>query len=346
MQQGVFGVIAGSTAYFVTVAALTAYDRSTVPVSRPSLGLAVFFLVASGVALMIQVNHTLQLIRLEVILIRVSSITRETFERVMAALEDMDFELDAPVAISETAIPVIAHKSGYVTYEDIQSLMSVIHNHRYTIRLDVEIGGFAVKGTVVGWLQPNDGNGAVPEAVMGQVLNSMGIDGWRNPKVDVGLGLRLMVDIAIKALSPSVNDPYTAATAIDHIAEILVYFANRPLGDKTLLDSQGQPKIQLRSTSLLEYLDQAVDQIARYGSGEPLVIQRLLRLTRDVGLAVDSRADKEHIMKTKNGIVAQAERRLDDPQWLEGIRKLSAQIEESVMCGPGPEPGDRWPVGI
>jgi uncharacterized membrane protein len=61
----------------------------------------------------------------------------------------------------------------------------------------------------------------------------------RTGEQDVAFGLRQLIDIACKALSPAVNDPYTAAQAIDHLSTIGADLATRPLGTTILVDTRG-----------------------------------------------------------------------------------------------------------
>lgn len=336
VQQSVFGVIAGSTAYFVTVAALLGFDETVERVSRPSLGLAVLFLVASGIALVVQVNHTLQIIRLEVVLLRVVEVTKEAFVNAMAMFDGISFQFNRPLLMSDSAVVVSARDSGYVSYAGIKPLLQIAENHNYKIRVDTEIGDHAVRGAPIGWIESETSDADVPEAVLGQISESMGINGWRNPKVDTGLGIRVLVDIAIKALSPSINDPYTAVKSIDHLARVLAFLAGQQLGDITLSDRQGHPRLQLRSPTFKDYLLLSTDQITRYGSKEPSVIQRLIKMICDIGLVLKSTADKAEALYVMRNIMTEAEKSINDPEWLAALRKQAKETEETIISGPTP----------
>src|SRR5258707_161849 len=99
-------------------------------------------------------------------------------------------------------------------------------------------------------------------------------------------GLRHLVDIASKALSPAVNDPYTAVQAIDHLAIVLAALAARPLGS-TVLVAGPSGSVAAPALEFSGFLDLACAQIRRYGSSEPMVSRTLVGM---LGAAADTLA--------------------------------------------------------
>lgn len=343
VQQSVLGVIAGSTAYFVAVSAVLGIEgRGAIP--RPSLGLAVLLLMASGVALIVQVNHTMQMVRLEIILGRVVSATQRAFGRMRASFAEVNYVMGAVLPLTDAAVPVLAHQSGYVAFEETKALLKMAAHHNYMVRVDVEVGNHAVKGQPVGWVQPSNPDEPVPESVLLQVSESMGLNQLRNPSLDPGLGLRLLVDIAVKALSPSVNDPYTAAKSIDHIGVTLTGLVDQDLGERTLLDQESSPRVQLCGRTLADYLALATDQIARYGSHEPIIVLRLIKLARDVGGAARSDSDRTGAIRVIDQTMAEIEREMHDPDWLDKLRDLSADTKRSIADGVMSQ--SPWPIEL
>ena len=73
----------------------------------------------------------------------------------------------------------------------------------------------------------------------------------RTEKQDAALGVRQLVDMACKALSPAVNDPYTAVQSIDHLAVIFCALAGRPLGDDVAADPTGRGVVVVPGAGVL-----------------------------------------------------------------------------------------------
>lgn len=99
---------------------------------------------------------------------------------------------------------------------------------------------------------------------------------FRSPTQDVSFGVRKLVDIAIKAISPAVNDPTTCLNCIDHIGEIAKELAIRefPSTDSRTL---GAKKIQVNEFNFEEFIDFCFDQIFQWGKGDPTVVKRIVR---------------------------------------------------------------------
>jgi uncharacterized membrane protein len=95
-----------------------------------------------------------------------------------------------------------------------------------------------------------------------------------NPKYS----LRLLVDIAIRALSPAVNDPTTAAQVLDHIEGLLVSLGNAKLDVGRIADLSGRLRLVYQTTRWEEYLDMGLAEIRHYGEHSSQVERRLAAL--------------------------------------------------------------------
>ena len=118
---------------------------------------------------------------------------------------------------------------------------------------------------------------------------------------------------ASKALSPAVNDPYTAIQTVEHLTVLFTAMAARPVGPVTVHDPASRATVTIPVRSFDEHLALAVGLIRRYGSAEPTVAQALLRLLTTV-LAATSAAERWDAIDAQAGfIVAAAERDVAEP---------------------------------
>jgi uncharacterized membrane protein len=97
---------------------------------------------------------------------------------------------------------------------------------------------------------------------------------------DVPFGLRRLVDIGNKALSPAVNDPYTGIQAVHHLSVLLCMLAGRRLGDRLHRDEHGMVRAAVPLPQFADYLRLGTAQIRRSGAKEPAVARSLIRLLR------------------------------------------------------------------
>lgn len=122
------------------------------------------------------------------------------------------------------------------------------------------------------------------------VENALQIGHERTPQRDVGFGLRQLVDIAAKALSPAVNDPTTAVHAVGHLGSLLCVLSGRHIEPLVRTDDAGAVRLAIPGFDFEDYLELACGQIRRYGAGEPAATRALLWMLREVALCAASRS--------------------------------------------------------
>jgi uncharacterized membrane protein len=158
---------------------------------------------------------------------------------------------------------------------------------------------------------------------------------------DAAFGIRQLVDVACKALSPAVNDPYTAIQAVDHLSVIFCALARRPLGTHVAGDGQGVVIVPARRFG--DYLGVMCGLIRRYGASEPTVANALLRLLGNcAAVAGDDPGRRADIEEQARITVSDAEREVAQPADL----RLTHAEAESVLRAvakppPEPSPGTR-----
>lgn len=138
------------------------------------------------------------------------------------------------------------------------------------LRLIPRIGDFVVPGTpvlaVLGGRAPSRG-------ALGYTV-SVGVE--RTFHQDLGFGLRQLCDIALRALSPAVNDPTTAVQCLDRIVQLLAELAHRPLGAVGHRDRQGAVRLVQPIPSWENLVDLGFTEIRTYAVGSPQVTRRIV----------------------------------------------------------------------
>jgi uncharacterized membrane protein len=132
---------------------------------------------------------------------------------------------------------------------------------------------------------------------------------YQNPR----FGLRQIVDIAVRALSPGVNDPTTAVTCIDYLGAILCRAGSRDLPVGRRLDASGQLRVLLDVPGYEEYVESAFDEIRRYGNHDVAVTTRLLETLALVGARVKGEERRQALWRHARLIAAAADRGTVDP---------------------------------
>ena len=104
---------------------------------------------------------------------------------------------------------------------------------------------------------------------------------------DPAFAIRMLVDIAIRALSPAVNDPTTAVQSLDRIEGMLVELAPRHPGPSFVVDAGGTPRAIVPAPRWADYVELGLVEIRRYGGDSPQIVRRLTALYDRLGEVAD-----------------------------------------------------------
>ena len=111
----------------------------------------------------------------------------------------------------------------------------------------------------------------------------------RTIEQDSTFAFRVIVDIAVKALSPAINDPTTAVIAIDQLQRLLRTVGRRDLRDEKILDSDGQLRVIFHTPNWKDFLELTFSEIRLYGAGNFQVVRRLRGMIENVSQNVPER---------------------------------------------------------
>ena len=276
VNQTVLGVFVGIFAYcLVVLRTIRGGDEGAFVPSMAVIGALVLALV--GIAVLIYFIHHISVsIQASSIIVRASRETMAAVDRLFPSElgdpeeEDDALETEAMAARSWRAIP--ASSSGYIQSVATEALLALARDCDAVVRMDRAIGEFVVEGEVLASISSNRHD---PEDLTRR-LNALYVIGeQRSVHQDAGFGIRQIVDIALKALSPGINDATTAVMCIDYLSAILVRVATRRIATPYRTDGTTL-RVIARGPRFETMLDEAFTQIRQNGEGNPAVIERLL----------------------------------------------------------------------
>jgi uncharacterized membrane protein len=282
-----------------------------------SLGMVVYF-----------VDHLAHSIQIDAITGRVE---RGTLAVIREAGGDDVQEL-APTP-PEWAVPLIATHSGYVQTAYPERMLPLASQHGVCLRMGHRVGEHVVAGTPMAWIWRPSPDDPAPDAESFRrvVEAAVRIGFERTLQQDAAFGIRQLVDVACKALSPAINDPYTAVQAIDHLSVIFCAMAPRPLGAHVARDGEGRGVVILPGRRFGEYLATMCGLIRRYGAREPTVSLALLRLLDNCAAVVRDAPDRwAAISEQASLILADAEREVAQLADVLAVRAATEALLQSV----------------
>jgi uncharacterized membrane protein len=166
-------------------------------------------------------------------------------------------------------------QSGIFQAFDERGLVRLAADTGTEIRFIPAIGDFLAEGARLA-----EGTGTAPDPA--KFTRMVRVGEVRTLEQDPAYGIRMLVDIAIRALSPAVNDPSSAVQSLDQLDDVLERLVGRSLGDGRLLDDGGRVLVRFPAPQWEAFLSLAVDEIILYGAGSIQVGRRLSALLDDL----------------------------------------------------------------
>jgi uncharacterized membrane protein len=261
--------------------------------------------MASAAALLGFVGHIVRQLRVDTMMVGVHQEAAATIGQTYPPYGDTEKEPPAGIEERSGGRLLAASSSGFVAVIRPEPIVAMAHDLDVVVRLDVRPGDHVVRGAPLGIVW---GDGVSEEALerLGGTLEEAVDNGVeRNAEQDVAFGLRQLSDIAVKAISPAINDPVTAATSLVHSADLLVRLTDRRLGMQAHTDDEGALRLLTPDRDYRYYLDLACAPVRRYGRHEPIVLSALLRLLRDCAVAANDDGQRREIERQRDLVLAE-----------------------------------------
>jgi uncharacterized membrane protein len=285
--QSVLGIFLATFAYSFVVLHNIRSTGSSGATWAPQVALALLpvFAFASLGALVFFIHHVTQSIRVETILRDVLKETLETTRSVYGEQAGHSY-VCKPLheLLPHDRVEVRGRRSGFIQTIDAEALLPLLEERDIHAALAPVVGDHLVAGTTLGWVwrRAGDGSRLVDDDLTEAFDNSVYFGTERTMQQDVAFGLRQLVDVAVRALSPGVNDPNTAVAVISHLGVVYGELAQQHLGHGVFSDEDGVERLMIPGLNLDEYLYIAVQQISHYARSDVMVLTRLLRMLADV----------------------------------------------------------------
>ena len=239
---------------------------------------------------------------------------------------------DLPARLETDGVEATTRETGYISAVDLDHLLTLAQKHDVLISMRVRPGDHVTTGTPLAVVWPES---EVPDELEGSVRQAVQIGRARTPHQDVEFPTLLLEEMAVRALSPSTNDPYTAINALDSLASGLVALAGRPMPSPYRYDDGGQLRVVAPHVSLGHLLDHLLDAMRIYAVEHPTVLHRTLDLLTQVGRACADPATRRqmatHADRLVQAFAATSPQRGD----LEAMEQHAARVRDGLQDDPG-----------
>ncbi len=328
-NQVVLGVFIGTFTYALLVlrTVRSAADEAQTFVPTIAITAAIGLALVAVGFLIFFIHHVAQSIRVAEIVDRAARDTIGLVERLFPTPVGEvagDEDVAEPPRPTGASGEVAADGAGYLQAVDGDTLFSIADEGRLVVRMEARIGEFVLPGATLATVWP--ASSADQQVVVG-VRRAFVTGPERTLQHDVELGIRQIADIAVRALSPAVNDPTTATNCVDRLAEILVVLGNREAPDRRRTGRNGRVCFVARETTFERAADLSFDQIRHYGAGDPVFVAHLLATLGRLAVLVPP--DRRPVLvQQREAVVRGAREKTTEPKDLARIERAAGAGDE------------------
>ncbi|MGE0040783.1 MAG: DUF2254 domain-containing protein [Vicinamibacterales bacterium] len=307
-----------------------------------SVTLAVVFAAVSLWVLIYFIHHVSVSIQADEIVARVGTelasgidtlFPERLGEGVPAGDDAPETSLPAGFEQESTAIP--AQGDGYLQFLDAEALMTLAEAEDLVFRVERRPGHYVIagRGLVRAWPAER-----VTDDLRTRVNAAFVLGSQRTPGQDLEFEINQLVEIAVRALSPGVNDPFTAVTCIDRLGSALCRLAARDMPSPRRRDRQGRLRVVAPAVTFAAITDAAFNQIRQYSRSSAAVTVRLLETIAVVAEVATRPADREALRRHAMMVARGAREGLPDEDDRRAVDARHRDVTRALEGAAGPLP--------
>ena len=286
-NQLVLGTFTATFLYCVLIlpGVLGAENHQFIPYYSASVG--IFLAIGSLIVLVyfihhipasIQANHVIGLVQKE-LLANVRKFIPERNSREIGYRKIIPAPFHPEAHFFSKGLAVKAESSGYIQAFDIEGLVACAKRNNIFIRLRKKVGDFVIREESVAWVHGPELSAEMTEEVAGKVLTGDS----PTPAQDLEFSLNELVEVALRALSPGINDPKTALQCIDCLTESLAEIVKRGQWKFLHQDSEGKFRLFAKPLLFEDFIETAFNEIRQASVRSVAVMIHLLESFEKIG---------------------------------------------------------------
>jgi len=306
----------------------------TIAVVLAMSSLAVFIYFIHHIATFIHADNVIAAVSVEL-----DAVIRKLFPDRLAE-DDGDPGRTSPEAEAadlpeSDAASIASIASGYVQAVDESGLIGLAKEKDLLVTLKHRPGQFVVKGTELARAAPAE---RVDEETSAGINAAFILGPQRTPEQDVEFAIDQLVEVAVRALSPAVNDPVTAMRCIDRLTVALSDLAERAGPRARHCDAEGRLRLVTNPVNFEGITNAAFNQIRQYGCSSVAVAIRLLEAIAAVGSCARRKLDREELLRHAHMIERASGERIAE-EW--DRRDIEKRFQAAVgVLQAAPDEGD------
>ena len=322
--QLVLGVFAMTIGYLVLVlrSVTEELDVSTVPHGAVTLG--TILALASIFVLLFFVHHLARSLVTNHVVARVAAELRLSIDRRLPQEGEAPVENSALRGPPGEGAAVELEKEGYVQAIALDEIVEAARKADACVVLSFRPGHFIVRRTRLAAVHPAER----AEGVAGVIQRAVVVGAERTPTQDLEYSVRHLVEIALRALSPGINDPFTAQLVLDHLGAALAETMRRAKEPSIHRDADGAARVIAPVSDDRGLIEAAFNQIRQAGAGHPAILIHLLDTLGGLAPHVRTEEQRRALLEQTEAVAAASRRSVPealDQAAIEQRRRAAAE---------------------
>jgi len=288
VTQAALGLFVATFVYCLIV--LQAVQRGIEDPFVPHLAtaLAVALTLASLGGLIYFIHHIALSVQADTVVARASEELHHAIGRLLPAADDGPQDDAAELVHTGPTAAVEPGREGEIAAIDRSALLKLAGAKDLRVRCLRTPGDFAFRRVAMFEVSPAD---RVDDAVRHRLREAVVVQSRRTTQQDLRYGFRQLTEVALRALSPGINDPYTAVSCVYRIAAGLAEVARRPTPSRRLTDSEGVTRVELCEVSFASLVESSISPILTAAADHRVVYDALIEGIEAVDQSHEGRLD-------------------------------------------------------
>lgn len=233
---------------------------------------------------------------------------------------------ELPPDFDANARPIRATKTGYLQAIDDKTLLNIACQYNLLLHLESQPGEFVVKGNVLMLVYPGK---QVNQSLVDQINSTFLLGKERTEQQDIGFPINQLVEIALRALSPGINDPFTAIRCIDRLSAGLSCLAEREFPSPYRYDNHHHLRIVAKPVTFEQLIDLAFSQLRHYGQSDVVVMKKLIEATAQIARRSCHPQDKLVLERQAETILQGSRKGLSHKQDQQTVEDVHRHVAEA-----------------
>lgn len=306
-NQFVLGVFLATFTYCLTVQGTMDGGDGGHPV-RISLTVGMVLTLGSLAVLIYFIHHMADAIQADKLLATVGGRLEHAVRRLYPNEPprnplDLPRQPALPASFAKRAAPINADRSGYVLIRSLSVLLEEAEQADLLVETLARPGDFVLQGSPLALAWPPE---SLNESRSDTLRRAFVLGRERSPVQDVGLPLNELVEAALRGLSPGINDPFTAMTSLNWLADGLGLLAGREMPPTAYYDGRNELRVIARPVTLVDLADTALHQLRPVVAAQPAVTEHLMVLLAGLAPVLCRLEDVDCLLRHVNLLLADA----------------------------------------